>query len=91
LSTFLPFIAWHVRYVTTDTREAYFNKYRKYLAAIETAVPMSFPSLDDYDARLFPKKSIAGVVLSHEAANCTGPRNVGSSDSSSARAADRAV
>jgi NAD(P)H dehydrogenase (quinone) len=64
LSTFLPFIAWHVPDVTTDTREACLNEYRKYLAAIETAVPMSFPSLDDYDDRFFfPKKSIAGRGL----------------------------
>jgi NAD(P)H dehydrogenase (quinone) len=51
-----PFIAWHVPYVNTDTRTGYLDKYRKYLSTIETAVPLSFPSLDDFDDRFFPKK-----------------------------------
>jgi NAD(P)H dehydrogenase (quinone) len=46
-----PFVAWHVPYVTHDVRQAYLRDYRKYLAGIESAIPLKFPLLDQYDDR----------------------------------------
>lgn len=50
-----PFIAWHVPYVTDEIRHGYLIAYRDYLSRLDELVPLEFPSLDDFDDRLFPK------------------------------------
>lgn len=49
-----PFMAWHVPYIAPEARAALLQDYRRHLASIDTCVPLSFPSLDDYDSRLQP-------------------------------------
>ena len=52
-----PFIAWHVPYVSDAVRSGYLDRYRAYLAGIESVDPLVFPSLDDFDDRLYPKQA----------------------------------
>lgn len=49
-----PFIAWHVPYVSADTRKGYLNTYREHLRRLEEMQPLQFPSLDRFDERLNP-------------------------------------
>jgi len=51
-----PFLAYHVPYVTPEERELYLIRYRDHLKNIENLKPLIFPSLDEFDERLFPKK-----------------------------------
>jgi NAD(P)H dehydrogenase (quinone) len=51
-----PFFAWHVPYITADARQEYLEKYRTRLASIGTDAPLRFPSLDNFDDRMLPKK-----------------------------------
>lgn len=50
-----PFVAWHVPYVSDAVRNGYLDDYRAYLTGIESVDPLVFPSLDDFDDRLYPK------------------------------------
>lgn len=50
-----PFIAWHVPYVSDEIRRGYLAQYRDYLGRLDSLVPLKFPSLDDFDERLYPK------------------------------------
>ena len=52
-----PFIAWHVPYISDESRRQYLDKYRARLGSIETDQPLSFPSLDQFDERMMPKKA----------------------------------
>lgn len=49
-----PFVAWHVPYVSAEAREQIMQGYRHRLGQLESLKPLSFPSLDDFDARLRP-------------------------------------
>lgn len=49
-----PFIAWHVPYVSADTRKSYLAAYREHLGRLEEMQPLHFPSLDRFDERLNP-------------------------------------
>jgi NAD(P)H dehydrogenase (quinone) len=51
-----PFVAWHVPYITTDARQQLLEQYRARLAGIEMDEPLRFPSLDQFDDRLMPKR-----------------------------------
>ncbi|WP_296229128.1 NAD(P)H-dependent oxidoreductase [Ralstonia sp. UBA689] len=49
-----PFIAWHVPYVTDDDRAAMLTAWRERLLALDGQTPLSFPSLNDFDEKLYP-------------------------------------
>jgi NAD(P)H dehydrogenase (quinone) len=51
-----PFFAWHVPYITAEARQEYLEKYRARLASIENDMPLRFPSLDQFDERMMPKR-----------------------------------
>lgn len=50
-----PFFAYHVPYLDDAARRAIMTDFRAYLADIDRAPTLSFPSLDDFDDRLCPK------------------------------------
>lgn len=51
-----PFAAYHVPYISPEARQAMLDKYRDYLGQLDTLEPLHFPSLDEFDAKLYPKK-----------------------------------
>ncbi len=56
LSVLPPFVAWHVPYISDDDRKAYLVAYERRLSGIQSLAPLSFPSLDAFDDRLYPKE-----------------------------------
>lgn len=50
-----PFCAYHVPYITGEARAAILDEWRRWLIGLEQASPLSFPHLDDFDERLYPK------------------------------------
>lgn len=51
-----PFVAWHVPYVNDAARKEYLDAYAARLARLDRMKPLKFPSLDDFDERLYPKR-----------------------------------
>ena len=52
----LPFFpGYHVPYLTPEARQQVMQDYRGWLAQLETATPLVFPSLADFDERFYPK------------------------------------
>jgi NAD(P)H dehydrogenase (quinone) len=51
-----PFFAWHVPYITHEDRVAMLEAWRERIATLDDAVPLSFPSLNDFDELLYPLK-----------------------------------
>ena len=51
-----PFFAYHVPYIDADSRAAIMGDFCAYLGGLEHAPVLPFPSLDDFDDRLYPKK-----------------------------------
>ncbi|MBB1518716.1 NAD(P)H-dependent oxidoreductase [Aquipseudomonas guryensis] len=54
LSVLPPFAAYHVPYVSADSREEILEQYRDYLRRLDTVEPLAFPSLADFDRQLQP-------------------------------------
>ncbi|MEC5406534.1 NAD(P)H-dependent oxidoreductase [Paraburkholderia sp. MPAMCS5] len=52
-----PFIAWHVPYIQHEARVEILDKWRDRIRSLEGEIPLSFPSLDDFDERLYPLES----------------------------------
>lgn len=50
-----PFAAYHVPYVTQESRQQILVEYSDRLSHLDDLVPLRFPSLDDFDERLYPK------------------------------------
>lgn len=50
-----PFAAYHVPYVTQESRQQILVEYAGRLNRLDDLTPLSFPSLDDFDDRLYPK------------------------------------
>ncbi|WP_431823759.1 NAD(P)H-dependent oxidoreductase [Burkholderia sp. F1] len=50
-----PFFGYHIPYITDDERKAILTRFRHEVANWRTRRTLSFPSLDDFDARLYPK------------------------------------
>ena len=50
-----PYIAYHVPYISDAARQDILVDYRSRLASIDELAPLHFPSLDDFDARFYPK------------------------------------
>lgn len=51
-----PFIGYHVPYVTPEARADILAQYKERLAKLDELQPLKFPSVDDFDAKLYPKK-----------------------------------
>ncbi len=49
-----PHIAWHVPYVGDAERSAMLWDYQEHLGKIDKITPLEFPSLDNFDSRLYP-------------------------------------
>ena len=53
----LPFFAgYHIPYLTPEAREQIMQDYKVWLSQLETAQPLEFPKLGDFDERLYPKQ-----------------------------------
>jgi len=52
-----PFVAWHVPYVTNDDRVAMLKAWRERILSLEEETPLSFPSLNDFDEKLYPLRN----------------------------------
>mgnify|MGYP001597171341 CR=1 FL=1 len=57
LAVLPPFVGWHVPYVTQEQREQIVTDYRQRLRGLDRLAPLDFPRLDDFDAKLFPKRA----------------------------------
>lgn len=53
-----PFYAYHVPYIPADARKAILDGWRRWLLTLEQAEPLSFPRLDEFDDRLYPKHQL---------------------------------
>jgi NAD(P)H dehydrogenase (quinone) len=51
-----PFAAYHVPYITPEARQQILLDYAQQLHGLDTLVPLSFPSLNDFDDQLYPKR-----------------------------------
>ncbi len=47
-----PFVAWHVPYITAAERASILIRYRARLATIESDIPLTYPSLNDFDEEM---------------------------------------
>jgi NAD(P)H dehydrogenase (quinone) len=56
LTVLPPFIGWHVPYISDEDRQSLLKKYREYLTNLDQLDPLIFPSLDDFDEKMMPKK-----------------------------------
>jgi NAD(P)H dehydrogenase (quinone) len=56
LSVLPPFIGWHVPYITDEDRHSLLEQYQTYLTNLDKLDPLIFPSLDDFDEKMMPKK-----------------------------------
>jgi NAD(P)H dehydrogenase (quinone) len=56
-----PFVGWHVPYITQQAREKILADYRERLETLETLEPLRFPSLDQFDDKLYPLDAKAGA------------------------------
>ena len=53
-----PFYAYHVPYIPADARKAILDGWRRWLLTLEQAEPLTFPRLDEFDDRLYPKRRL---------------------------------
>jgi NAD(P)H dehydrogenase (quinone) len=56
LTVLPPFIGWHVPYISDEDRHSLLKEYREYLTNLDQLDPLIFPSLDDFDEKMMPKK-----------------------------------
>ena len=54
LSILPPFVAWHVPYISDDARKDYLKAYEERLGQLDDLEPLTFPSLDEFDDKLYP-------------------------------------
>ncbi|RZF26726.1 flavodoxin family protein [Paraburkholderia sp. UYCP14C] len=52
-----PFVGWHVPYIAHEARVEILEKWRDRIRSLEGETPLSFPSLNDFDERLYPLKN----------------------------------
>ena len=56
LTVLPPFIGWHVPYISDEDRQSLLKEYCEYLTNLDQLDPLIFPSLDDFDEKMMPKK-----------------------------------
>ncbi|WP_135080052.1 NAD(P)H-dependent oxidoreductase [Terasakiella sp. SH-1] len=49
-----PFVGWHVPYVSNDVRKQYLDDYKTRLLNLDKVPVLDFPTLDQFDERLYP-------------------------------------
>lgn len=54
-----PFFAWHVPYITHEERVGMLKAWRERIEAMDELQPLSFPSLNDFDDKLYPIRKSA--------------------------------
>lgn len=52
-----PFIGYHVPYISPEARQQILQDYKQYLQNLDQLQPLEFPTLDQFDERLYPKNS----------------------------------
>jgi len=57
MSVLPPFVSWHVPYITDEARSKYLDAYKERLTQIDLLRPLPFPSLKDFDDKLYPLSS----------------------------------
>ncbi len=50
-----PFIGYHIPYIDQVAREQILQDYSDYLSNLDQLTPLEFPTLDQFDDRLYPK------------------------------------
>jgi NAD(P)H dehydrogenase (quinone) len=53
MSVLPPFVAWHVPYISDQERAVYLRAYEERLGQLDDLEPLTFPSLDDFDDKLY--------------------------------------
>lgn len=51
-----PFIGYHVPYISLEARQQVLQDYKQYLQNLDQLQPLEFPTLDQFDEKLYPKK-----------------------------------
>lgn len=49
-----PFVAWHVPYISDEARKDYLRAYAERLEDLPNLQPLDFPSLGEFDEKLYP-------------------------------------
>lgn len=62
LQVLTPFVAYHVPYISHELRQEILADYREHLGKLGELPTLLFPSLDDFDERLSPRKWDAGFA-----------------------------
>lgn len=52
-----PFIGYHVPYISPEARQQVLEDYKQYLQNLDELQPLEFPTLDQFDDKLYPKKA----------------------------------
>ena len=52
-----PFVGYHVPYISDEARQEILRDYRARLGRLDTLEPLCFPSMDDFDDKLYPLAS----------------------------------
>lgn len=52
-----PFIGYHVPYISLEARQQVLEDYKQYLQNLDQLQPLEFPTLDQFDEKLYPKKA----------------------------------
>ena len=50
-----PFIGYHIPYIDQAAREKILQDYSEYLSDLDQLTPLEFPTLDQFDDKLYPK------------------------------------
>lgn len=58
LTVLPPYVAWHVPYVSPETRAEILQGYRRHLLTLDERAPLRFPSVDDFDQDLRPRPAV---------------------------------
>ena len=51
-----PFIGYHVPYISPEARQQILEDYKQYLQNLDQLQPLEFPTLEQFDDKLYPKK-----------------------------------
>lgn len=52
-----PFVGYHIPYLSPEQRAQIMDDYRQHLRQLDQLTPLVFPSLDDFDDKLYPLTS----------------------------------
>jgi NAD(P)H dehydrogenase (quinone) len=55
MSVLPPFVGYHVPYLPVEERTEILEQYRRHLRQLDALAPLRFPSMDEFDSRLYPQ------------------------------------